>query len=443
MNFEHAPLKKSFWRFILPSVIAQWIFALYTMVDGLFVARGVGETALAAVNIAMPFLNVLFSVSILFAVGTSTVVAIFLGQKKTEEANRAYTQNFVVLLVLCVFITALLYWKIEEFSYFLGASATTLPYVKDYILSILPFAWCFVLSYSFEILVKTDGYPRFATIAVISGALMNCVLDYVFVFIFHWGIWGAGFATGLSQFALIGVYLTHFLGKNSTMHFVKCHFDFKQMFRVIRIGLSSGVTELSAGVIVFLFNHMILKYIGENGIISYTIIAYVNTIMAMSMIGIAQGVQPLLSFFYGKKDYPVCRKLMRYTILLTACVSVGAFVATFLGADLIVSMFISDPLSELAIFSTHAMRIFAISFLFAGFNIVASGFFTSVEQPKASLAISVGRGFITITVALELCALVLGGAGIWWAATVSELLCLTLSAYLVYNYKKNSAVLSA
>lgn len=178
MKLDSISLKRSFWRFIWPSVIAQWIFSLYTMVDGLFVARGVSEVALSAVNIASPFVHFLFSVSLLFAVGTSTIVAMFLGQDKRKEANEAYSQNLAVLMIISLVITAAVFLNLDSVAAFLGATELTLDYVKYYIISILPFSWCFIFSYSFEVLVKTDGYPKFAAICVALAAVTNCLLDW-------------------------------------------------------------------------------------------------------------------------------------------------------------------------------------------------------------------------------------------------------------------------
>ena len=149
MNFEGVSLKKSFWRFVWPSVLAQWIFALYTMVDGMFVARGVSEVALSAVNIASPFVNFLFSVSILFAVGTSTIVAIFLGQGKHREANQANTQNLAVSGLIALMIMAAVWLCLDPLVMFLGATESTVGYVRQYILSILPFTWFFISYYTF------------------------------------------------------------------------------------------------------------------------------------------------------------------------------------------------------------------------------------------------------------------------------------------------------
>ncbi len=438
MNFEHMPLKKAFWRFIWPSVIAQWIFALYTMVDGMFVARGVSEVALSAVNIASPFVNFLFSVSILFAVGTSTIVAICLGKGEKKTADEVYTQSLVALAVISLIIMLAVFVKLDAVSAFLGATEETMEYVRHYILSILPFSWCFIIAYSFEILVKTDGYPKFATVAVTTGAVLNCILDYLFVFVFRWGVAGAGAATGLSQCALVFIYLSHFLSPRATIRFCRFRWDFGQILRIIKIGLSSCLTEFSAGITVFLFNHTILKYLGNDGIISYTIIAYVNTIVVMSLAGIAQGAQPMVSFYYGRGEKKKYMTLLKYGMAASVGLGIGAFGASMACADLLVGLFISRELTALREYSASVFRIFSLSFLIMGVNIQMGGFFTAVERPQPALAISLGRGVITIAIGLKLCTMLMGGEGIWLSQVVSEILCCMMTAYFVYRYKRQT-----
>ncbi len=435
MDFERMPLKTSFWRFIWPSVAAQWIFALYTMVDGMFVARGVSEVALSAVNIASPFVNFLFSVSILFAVGTSTIVAIYLGKGEKQKADEVYTQGLASLLVISAIITAGVFVNLETAAIFLGATEVTMEYVKHYILSILPFAWCFIISYSFEILVKTDGYPKFATAAVTGGAVLNCILDYLFVMVFRWGVAGAGAATGLSQCALVFLYISHFLSPKATIRFRKFKWDPARLVRAVKIGLPSCLTEFSAGITVFLFNHTILKYLGNDGIISYTVIGYVNTIVVMSIAGIAQGTQPMISFYYGKGDGGKYRTLLKYGLTASAGLGAVAFIGSWAGADLLVSMFISRELAELKDYTIAVFRVFSLSFLIAGINIQMGGFFTAVERPMPALVISVGRGFVTLALALKICGTLFGGPGIWWAPALSELLCLCLTLAFAFRYR--------
>ena len=175
------------------------VFSLYSMVDGLMVSHGVGEYAMSAVNLAIPFTNALFSLAILFAVGTSTIIAIFLAQNKRREADALFSQNLALLLGIGVTISILVFLFHEPFGRLLGATEATADYVREYLLGLAPFSACFIISYNLEVLVKTDGYPKLATICVITGCLANCVMDYIAIFWLDLGVWGAAVATGLSQ----------------------------------------------------------------------------------------------------------------------------------------------------------------------------------------------------------------------------------------------------
>lgn len=442
MRLEGKSLKGDFFRFIIPSIIAQWVFSLYTMVDGIFVARGVSEVALTAVNISMPFSVGLFSVSILFAVGNSTIVAIYLGQGEKKKADQAFTQNIVMLCVLSVIITVLVLTFLEPFARFLGATDNILPYAMDYIGTIAPFAIAYILSYSFETLIKTDGYPKLATIYVTCGALLNCVLDYLMVMVWRWGVKGAALATGISQAAVIVLYLWHFLGPRGTIKFSKFKFQVSLIWRQMRNGLSSGVTEFSSGIIIFFFNQAILMFIGEEALVSYTIISYVNTIVVMSMAGIAQGVQPLISYYYGKGEPAKCKRLLKYSIISAAVGSIVATAGCYLGAGGIVGLFLGKEEAALAVYSVRVFRIFILSFLLAGFNVVIGGYFTSVERAGFATAISLTRSLVALVGGLVLLTTLFGGEGIWWAPLLAEGICLVMTFGMLFQYKKAQKKLS-
>lgn len=438
MNLDPKNVKRDFLRFVFASVMAQWIFALYSAVDGMFVARGVNEIALSAVNIASPFINFLFSVSLLFAVGASTVAAIYLGQGKTEKANQVVSLNLALLIVLAAVITAVVLVFPNQVAAFLGATDVTAEYVKQYIMTVAPFSVCFIVAYMFEVLVKTDGFPKYATFAIISGCLINCVLDYVLVIRLPFGVAGAAFATGFAQAALVVIYLLHFFGPRATLKLVRFHVDWREIGRIIRIGIPSGLTEFSAGITIFLFNHAIITYLDENALVSYTIIGYVNTIVVMGMAGIAQGAQPLISYFFGQGNRDTVRALLKYSLWAAAVMALAVFAGCMTGADLFVSLFISKANGALRESSAAVFRIFATSFLVMGFNVVVCGFFTAVERPAGSLIISLARGLAVIAFSIFFMTALFGGAGIWWAATVSELLCLVITGVLFWRHKTSN-----
>ena len=433
-------LKYDFVRFVSATIASLMVFSVYSMVDGLMVSIGVNEYAMSAVNLAIPFTNALFSIAILFAVGTSTLIAFYLAQEKRNEADTLFSQNLTVLLFIGAFITIAVLFFLEPFAILLGADDFTLDYVKEYLTGLGPFSVCFLISYNLEILVKTDGYPRYALFTVITGCAANCVMDYVAIFWMGLGVFGAAVATGLSQLLTCIIYFAHFHGKQCTFHFRKFHFDPFVYKRLLPIGFADGVTELCTGVMIFLFNRTVLRCIGTDGVVTYTVIAYVNTVIINVMVGISQGSQPLMSYFYGKKEYDQCTKILRYALIAVCIIAPISFCVLYAFAPQIVSAFLSHADGALIEASIQAFRRYSFSYLIVGFNIVIGGIMAAVERPRAAICISVGRGLALQSAALLFFAVAFGGAALWYTPIISEMLCLCLSMLFLKHYMKSIAI---
>ena len=416
------------------------VFSLYSIVDGLFVARGVGEYAMTAVNLSVPFVNLLFSIAVIFAVGTSTIIAYLLGQKNAQSANKLFSQNLVTLVVIGVTISVLVLAFTEPLARLLGAEEVTLEYTIHYLQGLAPFAVCFMISYNLEVLVKTDGRPRLALVTVCVGCVTNCVLDYLAIF--HWGlgIWGAAAATGLSQLLTCIIYLTHFLGKRTTFHPVRFRMDWKIYRRLLPIGISDGLTELCNGLMIFLFNHTILRCIGTDGLVAYTIIAYANTLVINITMGVSQGSQPLISFQNGRGDGTAIGNLLRYGLRTMCGIAAVCFTVLFLAAPKLVAVYLPEAGAEMLTFATDAFRRYSLCYLPVGFNIYIAGFLTAMERPLPAVSISTGRGLILQGSILLLLAAVLGGGSIWFAPVISEVLCLGLSVFFLLRLRRTHPV---
>ena len=432
-------LLSQFLHFVAATVASLMVFSLYSIVDGLMVAKGVGEYAMAAVNLAVPFTNVLFSIGVIFAVGTSTIIAIYLGQNQGEKANSLFSQNIVLLTCVGLTITVLVFVFLEPFAVLLGAKGVTYQYTIDYLKGLAPFAVCFIISYNMEVLIKTDGFPRLAILTVITGCLANCVLDYVAIFVLDWGVWGAAFATGLSQLLTCIIYLRHFLGGHNTFHFVKFRMDWSIYKRLIPLGFADGVTELCNGVMIFLFNRVILRCLGDDGLVCYTIIAYVNTLIINTMLGISQGSQPLVSYHYGKEDTAGCRKLLRYGFTAVGIMTAVIFAGVMIFAPQIAGIFLGTEKPELLGSAAGALRRYGLCYILLGSNILMGGFLTAVERPKAAISISVGRGLAFQAGALLLLAAAVGGTGIWFAPVISEALCAVMAVWFLRRFLRKTA----
>ena len=229
--------------------------------------------------------------------------------------------NTVVLAAIGALIVAASLLMLDPMARMLGATESTFGYVTDYLRIIICFAPCFIISYSLEVLIKTDGFPQLATVGIIASALLNCVLDYLFVLVFHWGVTGAAVATGLAQLFLVLLFLHHFLKRKGMLKFQRFPWTFGIYRKILSIGMADCVTEMSIGIVVFLFNRTILSHIGEAAIVSYTVISYVNNLVLMTTTGIAQGMQPLSSFYYGKRDSASCHRLLRYGLVCVTAAS--------------------------------------------------------------------------------------------------------------------------
>ena len=432
--------KKQFFKFVIPSVVSMLVFNLYTMVDGIYVARFVGEHALSAVNISMPYVNFIFAFSILFSVGTSTVVAIFRGENNMKSANETFTRNTIFLTVCALIITLLALVFQNELALFLGVSEVTLPYVHDYLGVLIWFTFFFIVSYSMEVLVKTDGFPKLATAAVSVGAVTNIVMDYVLVVHVGMGIRGAAIATGLSQVLTFTVFTIHFLGKRGTIHWCKTTMDLSVYKRIIPIGTADFITELSAGTIIFLFNHAILKHIGDNGVVTYTVITYIYNIVMMTFTGISQGMQPLVSFYRGRREENTCRLFLRYALYSTFAMSMLALAICLFMTPALVSIFIDASRAELFTYTVHAFRIYSLCYLVLGYNIVCSGYFAAVEKSGYSFAISLLRGFVLIAASIWIMGELFQGEGIWYATLVCESSTLVVSIWCMLNSQKKAQI---
>ena len=432
-------LLSQFLHFTAATVSSLMVFSLYSIVDGLFVAKGVGEYAMSSVNLAVPFTNVLFSIAIIFAVGSSTIIAIYLGRGEGEKANSLFSQNLVLLTVTGLVITALVLIFLEPFARLLGAKGVTLPYTIDYLRGLAPFAVCFIISYNLEVLIKTDGYPRLAIITVVTGCLTNCVLDYAAIFVLDWGVWGAAVATGTSQLLTCVIYLCHFLGRKTTFHPVRFRMDWHIYKRLIPIGIADGVTELCNGVMIFLFNRIILRCLGDDGLVSYTIIAYVNTLVINTMLGISQGSQPLVSYHYGKGDVAGYKKLLRYGFTAVGIMTAVIFAGVMIFAPQIAGIFLGAEKPELLGSAAGALRRYGLCYILLGSNILMGGFLTAVERPKAAISISVGRGLLFQAGALLLLAAAVGGTGIWFAPVISEALCAVMAVWFLRRFLRKTA----
>lgn len=439
MHVQKMSLSRQFARYVTPSVVSMVIFSFYTMADGLFVAHGVGEKALAGVNLSAPYNSIIFAVGLLMAVGTSTVIAISLGKGERDKACRIFSQNICVVSVIAIIISIVTLLNLDRFAIFLGADSSTMTYVRQYVGTIAPFAIFFMVSYNLEVLVKTDGTPSLSVVGVTCAGLSNVFLDWLFVIKFHWGVWGAAFATGLAQVFSTLLFLSYFIWKSRCLKLKRFKLRLGIYKRIIPLGLADSITDMSNGIVLFLYNRTILSVIGVGGVVCYTVIGYINTLVIMIISGVSQGIQPLISFHHGKKEAHTCRRFYHMGLVTAMIFGVLSFAVSQLFAHGLVGMFLESD-SPSFVMGIGALRLYAWSFLLAGYNIVTAAYFTATEHPRLSLPISLGRGLLFPALSLAVLPLMIGDNGVWLSAVSAEIICVLLTTiFLVVRLKKVNA----
>ena len=299
--------------------------------------------------------------------------------------------------------------------------------------TIAVFAVFFTVSYNLEVQVKANGAPQVSTVGVLSCALMNVALDALFVVGLGWGVWGAALATGLAQVTSTAVFLVYFLTHRERLRLGRFRLKLGRYRRIVPLGLSEGLNELSNGLVIFLFNHTILRFIGEQALPAYTVISYVNTLVLMTMTGAAQGMQPLVSYALGAGRQEECRRFLKYGAAAAALFAALSFALGELGAPLIVGAFL-DRGSAIFDYSVSALRMYAWSFLAVGFNVIFAAFLTAVERPAPALAISLSRSLVLLSASLLTLPVLFGDRGIWLSTLASELGCLVITAACAAAY---------
>ncbi|MDO7977476.1 MATE family efflux transporter [Oceanotoga teriensis] len=420
-------------RYIIPSVTSMWIYSFYTITDGVFVGRGVGADALSAVNISLPYINIIFAIGVMIAIGGSNLIGIELGKGNKKSANNLFMNVLFISFFTSIIFSFLGHIFLDQIVEFLGAKGEIKHLAKDYLSIVIYFNVFYMTSYAMEVLVKIDGFPHLSMFGNILSAIINIFLDYLFIIKLDFGIKGAAIATGLAQLTGFLFFFFHFF-KGYNLKFKKFKFSFKKFIYINKLGFQDFLAELSSGLIILIMNKNIIETLGNKGLITFSIIAYFNTFALMSFIGVSHGMQPVVSFLFGKKK--IKRVLINFKKSFITSISSGiiAFTIFFSFSDKIALIFLKDD--SIIQLASHGMKIYAFAFLFMCINIVSGGYFTSIKKPEIAITISILRSFIFIFLSefilKNLYFIDFKDYGIWLIIPLSEFL---TSIYSIINVK--------
>lgn len=425
-------------RFTLPSIGMMIFTSVYSVVDGFFVSNFAGKTPFAAINLIMPFLMILSTVGFMFGMGGSAIVAKTLGEGNKEKANRYFSLFVYTTFALGVLFAVLGIVFIKPIASALGAEGQMLKNAALYariVLIALPFN---VLQYLFQSFFVTAEKPQLGLAVTLSSGLTNMVLDAVLVILLpqEYKLAGAAAATAMSQFIGGTFPLIYFSRKNSSiLKLGKTKFNGKAIIKACTNGSSEFMSNVSMNLVGMLYNMQLLKYNGENGVAAYGVMMYVSMIFSAAFIGYSIGTAPVFGYHDGAQNHAELKSLLKKSIIIIGIFGVGMVAAAQLLASPLARMFVGYD-SELMKLTVSGFRIFALSFLFMGYAIFASGFFTALNDGVTSAIISFLRTLVFQVAAVLLLPLFFKINGIWFSIIVAEFMAVIFSGFFLIVKRK-------
>lgn len=402
---------------LLPSVLTMIFLSFYTTIDGFFVSRYAGSDALAGINIVIPITCVTFGVAVMLATGAGAIIGEHLGRGEMEQANRIFSFMCLVLLAFSVAFTALGVAFLRPIAVLLGSSERLMPHVLPYALVVFLGTVPMAFKLFFEYLVRSDGNSKVGLAMSVVGLVLNVGLDYLFVGVFGLGTLGAAWGTTLSITASALIGLVYFL-RFGNIRFARPKADAKVLLKSCTNGSSEMFTEFSTGITTLLFNLMVMKYFGEDGVAAVTIIMYIYYFFISFYMGIAVAVAPVVSYNVGAQNPAKIREMLRYSFRTIAVTAALILAASLLGGQAIIHLFVQS--GNVFDITWQALRLFSPVFVFIGFNVFLSGYFTALGNGLTSAVISLLRSLVLVVLFIAVLPLLLEENGIWLTMPFSE-----------------------
>lgn len=428
-------VNKVYLKYLIPTLLGMLSNSIYCIVDIYFVSAGSGSQGLAAMNICMPVFTILSCVGLLFGVGGATIMSISQGSGDMNTRNKAFSVSIFMMLIVGLMFSVFGVLFRREFAYLLGSDDQLLPLVLEYLTPVMCSALPFVLMYSLSVLLRADNNPKLAMAALMVGNISNIILDYVFVSVFHMGIFGASVATSIAPVLSLIAASFHFILRKNTVHFKLRSFDPKVIGRILSVGIGSGIMELSAGAIIFMFNSAILNLGGEVYLAAYAVITNIAYVFKGLLNGFAQAAQPLISTNFGSGIIKRCSKSLRVCLIYSSVFCIVCYGIITVVPGFIVSFFSNGDTNMEAIASKGMIMYFS-SLLFTGINTMLMYFFQSIEQGRKSLFLAVCKGFLFVTLGLWILTSFMGVEGVWYAVLFGEVLTFIIALPMVLRSVK-------
>jgi len=431
---------KKFIRYSVSNIFGMMAISVYILADTFFIARGVGTLGLTALNIAIPAFSFIQGSGLMLGIGAATKYSILKAQGHEKEANKIFSLAVISGLIISLFFVFLSITASKHLVKILGADESIFDITVAYLRVILCFAPSFIINAIFLCFVRNDHAPALAMIAMVIGSFSNIVLDYIFVFPLNMGMFGAALATGCAPVIGLCILSLHkFRGKNN-FKLVKYKLDFIKIFGILKLGLPSLITEMANGVVIIVFNILILGISGNIGVAAYGIIANISMVVTAIYTGISQAIQPLLSNCYGLKDTSGMKKIFKYALVLMLALSLVIYVILYFYASDIAFIFNKENDNILQTMAVEGLKVYFTATPFLGFNIIISIVLISMEKAVPAQIISLCRGFFILVPSAVILSKVFLMLGVWLSLLFCECVVAIISIYFLYRLIKSREI---
>ena len=426
-------------KFIIASVVGVVLNTIYTLVDGIFIGQGVGEVGLAGVNIAWPAVTLVVGIGLMIGIGTSSIMAIYMGRGKNEKAEKALGTSITLIIAVGIVITILGLLFRRPIIKLLGATSDTLQSALDYYTIIFIIAVPYMFATALNPIVRTDGRPDLSMIMIGVGAIANIVLDWLFVMKLGFGVKGAAFATSASIVISMSVSLYHFIKGKATIKIKKknLNLEMKIVKRILKIGFVSFAIQMSYGIILLTQNRTMFAYGSTVDVAIYTVATYINCFLVNTCMGIAQGLQPLIGYHYGANKYKRMKKFVYITIGICILGGILVYTAILIYGRQIIGIF---GISAEHIESAYKMiRIYCMGSPIIGTIFTISGYYQAIGKNGYANIISIGRGFVFQFIFTIMLPPFIGTRGVFLSLPLAELITIVIMiGIIVVDKRKNN-----
>lgn len=413
-------MAKKFLEYAIPSALAMFVSSFNTILDGIFLGKGLGDSALTAVSIVMPLVMVFLGLSSLMAVGGGALVSKNFGSRDDERAVNIFRQVIKILIIGSLSLTIICILFSEHIVRIMGATEGLVGLSSEYLTFYAVFCFPNLLGLVFCSFLRNDGRPKLAMLATVSGTIFHITLNYIFIFKLGFGVKSAAIASGLGQLSTLIIMLPHFVFKKGKLSFGAAKIEKDVLKELFNIGFPSFFAESAFSIIILAHNIVLTRVVGDVGLSAYAVVNYVTTNIYNLLMGITLGVQPLISYNFGSKE---SKKMLGYYNMATKlsfCVSIIFTVICFLFGKEIIKIFTSDK--EIILMAYVALNMANLAYLMIGKNLTTMMYYQAIEMPVHSNIIGVLRSILLLPIILLVFSKLFGVNGIWVSMAVSELL---------------------